>query len=78
MTYPIDLLRRRLQLQGIGGEPKLYTGPFNAISTIIKNDGFFALYRGMIPCYLLDSMLLTVAALQKMRLVSTANVCHRP
>lgn len=52
VTYPIDLLRRRLQLQGIGGEPKLYNGPFHAITTIVKNDGVLALYRGMIPCYL--------------------------
>jgi len=51
-TYPIDLIRRRLQLQGIGGAPNMYTGPFNAISTIVRTEGLPALYRGMVPCYL--------------------------
>jgi len=52
LTYPIDLLRRRLQLQGIGGEPLRYKGPLDAVVKIVKEDGVLALYRGMVPCYL--------------------------
>eukprot|EP01111_Echinosteliopsis_oligospora_P004549 TRINITY_DN1754_c0_g2_i2.p2 TRINITY_DN1754_c0_g2~~TRINITY_DN1754_c0_g2_i2.p2 ORF type:complete len:426 (+),score=104.27 TRINITY_DN1754_c0_g2_i2:1351-2628(+) len=51
-TYPIDLLRRRLQMQGIGGTEPKYKGTVHAVKTIISEEGFLALYRGMIPCYL--------------------------
>ncbi|GAM17017.1 hypothetical protein SAMD00019534_001920, partial [Acytostelium subglobosum LB1] len=51
-TYPIDLLRRRLQVQGIGGKPKIYNGPYDAFRKVIQEEGFKGLYKGMIPCYL--------------------------
>jgi len=52
VTYPIDLLRRRFQLQGIGGQPAIYNGTVHAIRTIVQKEGVLALYRGMLPCYL--------------------------
>ncbi|EGG20887.1 EF-hand domain-containing protein [Cavenderia fasciculata] len=51
-TYPIDLLRRRLQVQGIGGKPAVYSGPFDACKKIVQEEGVKGLYKGMIPCYL--------------------------
>eukprot|EP01132_Coremiostelium_polycephalum_P002091 gene2091-2578_t len=52
ITYPIDLIRRRLQVQGIGGKENVYTGPFDAFRKIAKEEGVKGLYKGMIPCYL--------------------------
>jgi len=52
ITYPIDLLRRRMQLQGVGGTQALYSGPIDAAIKIVKKEGVVGLYRGMIPCYL--------------------------
>eukprot|EP01133_Synstelium_polycarpum_P004003 gene4003-4634_t len=52
ITYPIDLLRRRLQVQGIGGGARLYTGPLDACIKVIQEEGVLGLYKGMIPCYL--------------------------
>lgn len=70
-TYPIDLLRRRLQLQGIGGAPNVYTGPFHAVKTIVKEEGVLALYRGMIPCYLkvIPAISISFCTYELMRLV---------
>jgi solute carrier family 25 phosphate transporter 23/24/25/41 len=70
-TYPIDLLRRRLQLQGIGGQPILYTGPFHALRTIVRDEGITALYRGMIPCYLkvVPAISISFCTYELMRLV---------
>ena len=55
-TYPIDLIRRRMQLQGILGEitdDRLkYKSINHAFRSIIKYEGWLGLYRGMIPCYL--------------------------
>ncbi|KAM9977187.1 hypothetical protein ACTFIR_011045 [Dictyostelium discoideum] len=52
LTYPIDLIRRRLQVQGIGGKDILYNGTFDAFRKIIRDEGVLGLYNGMIPCYL--------------------------
>ncbi|KAF2072773.1 hypothetical protein CYY_005919 [Polysphondylium violaceum] len=52
LTYPIDLIRRRLQVQGIGGKEAYYNGTFDAFRKIIRDEGVRGLYNGMIPCYL--------------------------
>ncbi|EGC35593.1 hypothetical protein DICPUDRAFT_152069 [Dictyostelium purpureum] len=52
LTYPIDLIRRRLQVQGIGGKEAYYKGTLDAFRKIIKDEGVLGLYNGMIPCYL--------------------------
>ena len=44
VTYPVDLLRRRMQLQGAGGAPRLYSGPVDAVRKIVKQEGFRGLY----------------------------------
>jgi len=52
ITYPIDLLRRRMQLQGAGGTIALYKGPLDAAIQIVKKEGILGLYSGMVACYL--------------------------
>jgi solute carrier family 25 phosphate transporter 23/24/25/41 len=52
-TYPSDVVRRRLQLQGMKGVdlPK-YTGTLDCIRVMVKEEGVRGLYKGMIPCFL--------------------------
>lgn len=48
ITYPTDLIRRRLQLQHFGSsEVPKYTGIINCASTILKTEGIKGLYRGL-------------------------------
>lgn len=50
-TFPLDLLRRRLQLEGAGGQKRRYNGYFHAFRTLIQHEGFRGLYAGIIPEY---------------------------
>ena len=43
LLYPLTLIRTRLQVQA---GKSLYTGTFNALQTIIRYEGFLALYKG--------------------------------
>jgi solute carrier family 25, member 44 len=43
ILYPLTLVRTRLQVQTRGS---LYTGTFNALQTVVKYEGFLALYKG--------------------------------
>ena len=47
ITYPTDLIRRRLQLQGFDKSVPKYNGIIDCIFKIIKTDGFTGLYRGL-------------------------------
>ena len=47
ITYPTDLLRRRLQLQGFDKSVPVYNNVFHAIKQIFKNEGIFGFYRGI-------------------------------
>ncbi|KAB5552101.1 hypothetical protein DKX38_009412 [Salix brachista] len=51
-TFPLDLVRRRMQLEGAGGRACVYTtGLFGAFSHIIKTEGLRGMYRGILPEY---------------------------
>ena len=43
LLYPLTLVRTRLQVQTRGS---LYTGTINALQTVVKYEGFLALYKG--------------------------------
>ena len=45
-TFPLDLIRQRMQLQGQGGCEVHYTSYSHAFSTVIRRDG---LYHGILP-----------------------------
>lgn len=51
-TFPLDLVRRRMQLEGAGGRDRVYkTGLLGAFKHIIRNEGLRGLYRGILPEY---------------------------
>lgn len=50
-TFPLDLIRRRMQLQGQGGCQVQYTSYRHAFQTVIQREGFVGLYHGILPEY---------------------------
>ncbi|CAH8265107.1 unnamed protein product [Arabidopsis lyrata] len=51
-TYPLDLVRRRMQVEGAGGRARVYnTGLFGTFKHIFKSEGIRGLYRGILPEY---------------------------
>ncbi|KAJ1384278.1 Mitochondrial carrier protein [Sesbania bispinosa] len=51
-TFPLDLVRRRMQLEGAGGRARVYnTSLFGTFRRIIQNEGVRGLYRGILPEY---------------------------
>ena len=52
VTFPLDLVRRRMQLEGAGGRARVYnTGLFGTLGYIIRTEGLRGLYRGILPEY---------------------------
>ncbi|XP_074308204.1 uncharacterized protein LOC141643077 [Silene latifolia] len=52
VIFPIDLVRRRMQLEGAGGRARVYnTGIFGTLKHIVRGEGFRGLYRGILPEY---------------------------
>jgi solute carrier family 25 phosphate transporter 23/24/25/41 len=51
LTYPFDVLRRKMQVTGMahGGLGYHYNGAFDALGSIIRTEGFRGLYRGLWP-----------------------------
>eukprot|EP00744_Colponema_vietnamica_P004324 GILI01006478.1.p1 GENE.GILI01006478.1~~GILI01006478.1.p1 ORF type:complete len:329 (-),score=60.81 GILI01006478.1:710-1651(-) len=50
-TYPTDVVRRRMQLQGFSDLPQ-YDSIADCVRKTIKMEGVRGLYKGMVPCYL--------------------------
>ncbi|PIA54564.1 hypothetical protein AQUCO_00900850v1 [Aquilegia coerulea] len=51
-TFPLDLVRRRMQLEGAGGRARVYkTGLFGTFGHIMRSEGLRGLYRGILPEY---------------------------
>ena len=51
-TYPTDLIRRRLQLQGFDTNVPKYDGIKDCIRKIYKSEGIIGFYRGLGACYI--------------------------
>ena len=49
VTYPLDLTKTRLQLQGEGGSGAHYRGMFGTAAGIVKEEGALMLWRGLLP-----------------------------
>ena len=59
LTFPLDLVRRRMQLRGAGGSPSISAalppmphGIIAAFRQIVQREGWGALYRGIVPEYI--------------------------
>lgn len=51
LTYPTDLIRRKLQMVGSPGYPS-YSGFVDCGVKIVQQEGIAGLYKGLWPCYL--------------------------
>jgi hypothetical protein len=51
ITYPSDLVRRRLQLQSFSLEVPRYSGIMDCVRKIYKTEGIYGLYRGLYMNY---------------------------
>ncbi len=51
VCHPLDVVRKRLQLQGIGGRAVQYRSMLDAAVQIARGEGGAALYRGLQPMY---------------------------
>ncbi|KAH7888807.1 mitochondrial carrier domain-containing protein [Phlebopus sp. FC_14] len=51
LTYPFDVLRRKMQVVGMasGGLGYKYNGALDALTTIVRTEGLQGLYRGLWP-----------------------------
>ncbi|KAF9144111.1 hypothetical protein BGX30_013801 [Mortierella sp. GBA39] len=52
VTYPLDVLRRRMQVTGMDAVSYKYSSTWDGVKKIIKQEGVRGLYKGMIPNYL--------------------------
>ncbi|KAG6478539.1 mitochondrial substrate carrier family protein B-like [Zingiber officinale] len=51
-TFPLDLVRRRMQLEGAAGRARVYSsGIIGTFGHIVRTEGFGGLYRGILPEY---------------------------
>jgi len=48
-TYPLDVLRRRFQINSMSGLGYQYKGFFDAVRVIFRTEGVRGLYKGLIP-----------------------------
>lgn len=60
LTYPTDLVRRRLQLQNFDSSVPKYSGAFDCIKKIYKSEGLFGFYRGVIGNYIKTFPMLSI------------------
>ena len=49
VTYPLDVVRRRMQMKGVMGSTFPYRNTPHAVTTIFANEGVGGFYRGMLP-----------------------------
>ncbi|CCF60466.1 hypothetical protein KAFR_0K01110 [Kazachstania africana CBS 2517] len=53
LVCPLDVAKTRLQAQGLQvSENSYYRGTFGTISTIVRDEGIFGLYKGIVPIVL--------------------------
>ncbi|RIB20826.1 mitochondrial carrier domain-containing protein [Gigaspora rosea] len=52
ITYPLDVLRRRMQVTGMKELEYQYKNTWDALTQLLKGEGIRGLYKGMVPNYL--------------------------
>merc|ERR1712228_464844 len=48
-AHPLDVVRKRLQVQGINGNPVLYKSTLDCFLGVASKEGMSALYKGLGP-----------------------------
>lgn len=48
-TYPLDVVRRRMQMKGATGELFKYNSTWHAFNVIVRTEGIRGLFKGMWP-----------------------------
>ncbi|TPP63761.1 MItochondrial Solute Carrier [Fasciola gigantica] len=46
-VQPLDLVKNRMQMSGVGVSASVYRNSFHALSSIVANEGLFAVYSGL-------------------------------
>lgn len=46
-VQPLDLVKNRMQMSGVGGSTKTHKSTFHAITSILRQEGFFGVYNGL-------------------------------
>ncbi|KAK3028620.1 hypothetical protein RJ639_039963 [Escallonia herrerae] len=70
VTFPLDLVRRRMQLEGAGGRARVYkTGLTGTFRDIARAEGLGGLYRGILPeyCKVVPSVGIVFMTYEKMK-----------
>jgi len=49
LTYPFDVLRRKMQVTGLNALGYKYNNAFDAIRSVLRTEGFMGFYRGIWP-----------------------------
>lgn len=49
VTYPLDVVRRRMQMKGIKQNEFAYRSTLHAFSSILQKEGVRGLYKGILP-----------------------------
>ncbi len=52
---PLDLVKTRLQLQRGTGASVAYSGVFDCLKKMYKNEGFLSFYKGIVPPILAET-----------------------
>lgn len=47
IVQPLDLVKTRMQISGVGGAKKEYKNTFDALTKILKNEGVRGIYKGL-------------------------------
>uniref|UniRef100_A0A915IHE1 ADP/ATP translocase n=1 Tax=Romanomermis culicivorax TaxID=13658 RepID=A0A915IHE1_ROMCU len=47
VVQPLDLVKNRMQLSGVGGKASEYKNSLHCLKSIIRNEGFTAIYNGI-------------------------------
>ena len=73
VSYPLDLVRRRLQVQDfsgfVGNQSTHYDGMIDCLKKIFKAEGFRGFYKGLWPNYIkvVPSISITFLVYEKMK-----------
>jgi len=55
VSYPLQLVRTRLQAQGMEGRPVIYNGIVDCVAKTVNTEGIRGLYRGILPNFMVSA-----------------------